>query len=662
MSAPAERSLRSRLARDTGALCSAGLVLIAVELALIGARASVNAGDVVRYAAVSFVVLGWLAILLGAASAALATLGHGVLARFVRPGIARWIAAVATGSIVGMIGVEIIRPWDLRSDPAQFAISVPAAAVLGALAFRVAADRAAPLITLALCLAASAAVIVADASFYRGLYVTLHRAALWFAWLSLAYAFGIAWTQLSARSGRWLLALPVAWGLAHAGLGAAQSALELAVIHGSVLPNAASVLRALDDSDHDGYAPRWASGDCDDGDPEVRPGRCEVPDNRRDDNCNGLVDPPAEARNAVPRTPLAKLPDVYLVMIDTLRADFGGPGRAEVSPTLERLAQHSLDFTRAYAPYPATFRSLSAMAHSVGPRTYDPSSRDFITSLVQHGYDAQLWIADRRLPIGTPSALWPLRKDSHPFSNKITASSGEHSQRICDEAIAELTVPSEQPRFRWLHVLDLHTPWLHAPATGDLRSRYLAELAHVEAVIAPLFAALAAHERTREAAIIVLGDHGEQLGEHWATFHDAFVWEESIRVPLLMRLPGVTARRIDPPASLLDVAPTLLHALGIAEPASFQGHDWLASPERRANPPIAEVTETGLGRWGPPARIAVIGERYKLSLNVTDNMFELYDLQNDPGETRLLRRDRVPEAAELLEQLRRYQDHPGCRL
>jgi arylsulfatase A-like enzyme len=144
-------------------------------------------------------------------------------------------------------------------------------------------------------------------------------------------------------------------------------------------------------------------------------------------------------------------------------------------------------------------------------------------------------------------------------------------------------------------------------------------------------------------------------------FHDAYLWEDSIRVPLIMRLPGVAPRVIDRPASLLDLAPTLAAYLGLSAPATFQGHDWLTHPSARSEPVVAEVSgNDSFGGVGRPARHAVIGPRYKLTLDVTANLFELYDLARDPRELHPLPQSTVSAAAELRAFLARWQDAPGC--
>jgi hypothetical protein len=451
-------------------------------------------------------------------------------------------------------------------------------------------------------------------------------------------------------------------GFAHLALGSAPEARELGVLHGTMQPKLVALLQAISDRDGDGYSAALGGGDCDDADPAIYPSRCEVAGNGIDDNCNGATDPPARPGRRVARTPRADRPDVYFVLLDSVRADFGSPDDAAARwQSLSALARESLDFQRAYAPYPSTYRALMATFQSRSVRQLDAGALDLFALATRAGYDAQLWIAARRLRLSERGARgFAQRGPDNPFSVTPEGKAG-WTAALIDDVIAELAPGAEAaPRLRWLHLLDAHKPWVHARA-GDERQRYLQELAHLELHVTRLLDALAHDERGRRAVIVVLADHGEQLGEHGAHFHDAFLWEESIRVPLIMRLPGAPARTIAAPASLLDIAPTLAAYLGFDAPESFQGHDWLTGPVQRPQPPVAEVSGMDtFGGVGRPARHAVLGPRYKLMLNVSENLLEVYDLTRDPYEERPLHAGSTSAAAPLRAFLSHWQDAPGC--
>jgi hypothetical protein len=442
-----------------------------------------------------------------------------------------------------------------------------------------------------------------------------------------------------------------------------QRARELGSLHGAFVPKLARMLRALADRDRDGFAPGFG-GDCDDGDPNVFPGACEVPSDGRDANCNGLDGSRLGARpsQAPAQRGLGKGRDVYLVLIDTLRADFGGPGRQAIAPELERLARVSLDFERAYTPYPSTYRAMLGLSTSRATRQLTSKVTPLLGYFKQHGYDSQLWIGPRRLRDrikGAPTVGLD-RNVSNPFEvdkeHKARATAG-----IIDDAIAELGAGHDvPPRLRWLHLLDVHGPVLLGTDEQSTRERYIVAARYVDRELSRLFAALAADARGSQAVIVVLSDHGEELGEHGGLHHGAMLWEASIRVPMLMRLPGVTPRRESRVASLLDVLPTLASYLGLPMSSDWHGYDWLAPPAE--TPRVVSQVEAiaDAGHLGLPAREAVTDGRFKLIVNVDEQLRDVYDLARDPHELKNLAGTPPPQARALERALVQFDDLPGC--
>ena len=160
--------------------------------------------------------------------------------------------------------------------------------------------------------------------------------------------------------------------------------------------------------------------------------------------------------------------------------------------------------------------------------------------------------------------------------------------------------------------------------------------------------------------LVVTADHGESLGDHNYFFeHGRFPYDDCVRVPLILLHPDGKPGRISSPVGLIDVAPTLLEMVGVAPGPQFEGRSllgWLAegAPESGAHPVF---TESGYlkqfevsirkGRW----KLIKIGSKYvaKMLQNVP---YELYDLLDDPGETKNL----VDERSEVFEELRPLLD------
>jgi tetratricopeptide (TPR) repeat protein len=143
-----------------------------------------------------------------------------------------------------------------------------------------------------------------------------------------------------------------------------------------------------------------------------------------------------------------------------------------------------------------------------------------------------------------------------------------------------LTAHHEEPFFIWVHLYDAHDPY---DPPEPYKSRYAAalydgEIAYVDAAVGKFLSWLRLRGLYDGALIAVMADHGEALGEHGETTHGIFLYDETIRVPLLFKLPGERSAgtRIDTRAGLVDVLPTILQGVGIAVPPEIQGESLLS--------------------------------------------------------------------------------------
>jgi len=193
-----------------------------------------------------------------------------------------------------------------------------------------------------------------------------------------------------------------------------------------------------------------------------------------------------------------------------------------------------------------------------------------------------------------------------------------------------------------------------------LHGLYLGEVAYTDAKLGTLFAELRAGGLLDSSIVVVLSDHGEQFREHGSFGHDE-VFEETLRVPLLIRLPGgvMGGRRIDTPVALMDVMPTLLDLLDI-DPAKvpglqMQGHSLAAAMLSGEEPEAYPITsEVRSDRQGSAARYWWVAH-YDSGLKLVRDGFSegdepavhFFDLEDDPGEQRDLRGRADPRAARL---------------
>jgi arylsulfatase A-like enzyme len=149
-------------------------------------------------------------------------------------------------------------------------------------------------------------------------------------------------------------------------------------------------------------------------------------------------------------------------------------------------------------------------------------------------------------------------------------------------------------------------------------------MAYVDSLVGELLDELDRRGLSEETIVILTADHGEALFEHGYIGHNTQLFEESIRVPLMIRIPGTEPRRVDPVVELLDLGPTILELAGVGADGLGGRSLFEAEPGRLA------FSRTV---WDKP-RYSARGERYKLIWDSRTDGRELYDLEQDPAETR----------------------------
>ncbi|MGH9510423.1 MAG: sulfatase-like hydrolase/transferase, partial [Terriglobales bacterium] len=150
---------------------------------------------------------------------------------------------------------------------------------------------------------------------------------------------------------------------------------------------------------------------------------------------------------------------------------------------------------------------------------------------------------------------------------------------VVTRAIGWLGKNSTRPFFMWIHLYDPHAPY-EPPAPYDKKyaDRYDGEVAYMDAAVGKLVRFLRLRGLYQGALIATMSDHGESLGDHGEQMHGIFLYDETIHVPLLFKLPGMAlaGRRVPQRVRLLDFAPTLLHMLSLPPAPTFQGESLVA--------------------------------------------------------------------------------------
>jgi arylsulfatase A-like enzyme len=192
--------------------------------------------------------------------------------------------------------------------------------------------------------------------------------------------------------------------------------------------------------------------------------------------------------------------------------------------------------------------------------------------------------------------------------------------------LQDFNTSGKRKLFLWVHYFDVHEPYENHPEyqfgqqNVDL---YDSEIAYVDAAVGRLIAAVS--QLPGPTIFILTSDHGEEFKEHGGYYHGSSLFEEQIRVPLIIGVPGLGPRSIQTPAQVVDIAPTVLSLLGQRIPESIRGHSLVpellgkGDPDRTA---FAEVHTKKMVRY----------KQLKLIHDFRHGTYEFYNLQHDPQE------------------------------
>ncbi|MFI5297172.1 MAG: sulfatase-like hydrolase/transferase [Polyangiales bacterium] len=336
--------------------------------------------------------------------------------------------------------------------------------------------------------------------------------------------------------------------------------------------------------------------------------------------------------------------DVLLVTIDALRADHvGAYGYARATtPAIDALAREGTTFMHAYTPTPHTSYAIASLmtgkylrpifelqAASGGVRTGDET-----WAALFRGYGF-------RTAAFFPPAIFfvdadrfaDLRKRALDFeySKEEFAAPDLRASQI-EQYLA--AAPHDHPLFVWVHLFEPHEPYVthagHDFGASDV-DRYDSEIAAADEGVGQMVRAF--RSRSPSGIVIVTADHGEAFGEHDARYHGTTVYEEQVRVPLVMSAPGLFAQQhIAGPVQLIDLMPTALSMYGLPRPVRVRGRDlspWLVD----AKPKVAS---DGVAFSEVDDQLLYARGDERLICGRSSQACALYDVGDDPGETRPL--------------------------
>jgi arylsulfatase A-like enzyme len=431
-----------------------------------------------------------------------------------------------------------------------------------------------------------------------------------------------------------------------------------------------ALARRLLDADGDGYAARLDGGDCDDTDATVHPGAPELPDNGKDDNCLGgdaakTIGPAAPT--AAPAPPALRWDgNVLLIAVDTLRADrLGAAGYLvrkgkTLTPRMDELARQGVYFPQVYAQAPNTPRSFPSIFTSRFPShiAWDKSFQNYPVVLPENVSLFEALQEQGFHTIGIASHFYfteerGIRQGFDEFDNEGATSLKDSNHDIAAPRITTKVTT----RLRGLaqtgekfalfaHLFEPHSTYMvhddfpiTSTGTAGLEEKYDYEIAFVDRYVGVILDALEETGLDSKTMVVLFSDHGEAFGAHRIGgqrlfFHGQTLYDELLRVPLIVKVPGIAAHTVDQPVMLVDLAPTLLDLLAKGPPESFEGTSLAPALAGKAQPAHAAYGELlAAPSWDHEAKMRVDPSgKTKLVYRISDNLFELYDLAVDPNE------------------------------
>lgn len=355
--------------------------------------------------------------------------------------------------------------------------------------------------------------------------------------------------------------------------------------------------------------------------------------------------------------------NLLFVTLDTLRPDrLGSYGsKAGLTPHLDRLAREGIRFENVLAHVPLTlpahtsiFTSLFPTEHGVhdnGTFRVSPSLPTLATTLQSAGYATGAFVGafvlDARFGLNRGFDLY----DDY-YGEKRGLLSLAQLERPADKVVssAERWIGNARaPWFAWVHLYDAHAPYrppaeLARKFPNDL---YGAEVAFVDGVLGAFLERLSASGRLDGTVLVVLGDHGESLGEHGERNHGTFAYDSTLRVPWILWAQGLRPQVFSETVRQVDVVPTLLDLLGLPSPERIDGQSLrlYLTGESLYEVPVSyfEALNAHLTQdWAPLT--GVVQEGHKLIRLPTP---ELYNLASDPKERENLFRQKTGLASRL---------------
>ncbi len=381
--------------------------------------------------------------------------------------------------------------------------------------------------------------------------------------------------------------------------------------------------------------------------------------------------------------------NVLIVTLDTTRRDRIGayaPDR-DLTPNIDRIASEGIVFLDARTEIPITLpvhcsmmTGLGVLDHGVrenGTFVLDDAALTLAEVLEANKYQTAAFVSTFVL-----DSRFGIAQGFEHFDDDLSASEGdslewqghdvEHWERpaemTTDSAIewvqAHVDPQADDPFFMWVHYYDPHEPWDPPEPHKSRHAPYDGEIAHMDEQFGRLIEELEESGLLDSTLVVIASDHGENIGEHGSTGHGFDLYEHAMRTVFIMRLPGTIPAGSRHASRLLPshIAPTVVDLLGIHD-SGLVGQSlqplWTGEGEFASPDPLYMETLLPALRRDRSAVVGVLDGDIKLVVRPKLNQFELFDINQDPGEFENLAAKRPAKLEELKQKLAEISDEAG---
>lgn len=363
--------------------------------------------------------------------------------------------------------------------------------------------------------------------------------------------------------------------------------------------------------------------------------------------------------------------NVVVITMDTTRADhLGAYGYKEIkTPNIDALAARGVLFEEAITPVPLTLPSHTSIFTGQYPLRH--GVRNNGTFKVPDGTETLAKILKRR-GYGTGAVIgafvmhskFGLGQGFDSYDDNLHGGKKapmfmfdeRPGRAVTDAGIAWLKEHGDKPFLLWLHYFDVHANYEPPPPFDVLYSErpYDGEIAGVDAQIGRLVEALTGLNRLQDTLIVLVGDHGESLGEHGEATHSLFIYDATLHVPLIMSHPALPqGRRVRGQVRTIDITPTILDLLRLPAPAQVDGETLVSLMQGSRSADRESYIETLVPRfnngWAELRGVRTTTHKY-----IRAPRSELYELTADAPESRNLFSERPPLVSQLSNRLDTY--------